>query len=198
MISLFPVCRYVCMYVRPISRTLTFSLCCVFVKLCPLGLLLPTSGLERRLKSRVPREKGKGVPEGRTNLKPSEEDFWHEAGVYDYSSDASTRRPSPEVASRQPACGERHFGCFDVRLFRRSSCQLFVCVRLSTFSDCPMTRMYPCSICSESVIRLSMVPSFERPVGCLTEPFVRSYRSLRVHSPVHSMQNASMHFFHLT
>ncbi|CBN74135.1 hypothetical protein Esi_0013_0034 [Ectocarpus siliculosus] len=61
------------------------------------------SGLERRLQSRVPREKGHGVPEGRTNLKPSEEDFWHKAGVYDYS-EASSARPSPEVATRGPAC----------------------------------------------------------------------------------------------
>lgn len=68
----------------------------------------PTSGLERRLKSRVPRERGKGVPEGRTNLKPSEEDFWHKAGVYDYSGDASTRSSNPEVTSREPSCGEHY------------------------------------------------------------------------------------------
>ncbi|CAM9972667.1 unnamed protein product [Pylaiella littoralis] len=61
------------------------------------------SGLERRLKSRVPRERGKGVPEGRTNLKPSEEEFWHKAGVYDYSSNASVTS-NPEVASREPSC----------------------------------------------------------------------------------------------
>ncbi|CAN0522122.1 unnamed protein product [Ectocarpus sp. 12 AP-2014] len=61
------------------------------------------SGLERRLQSRVPREKGHGVPEGRTNLKPSEEDFWHKAGVYDFS-EASPARSSPEVATREPAC----------------------------------------------------------------------------------------------
>ncbi|CAM9186131.1 unnamed protein product [Ectocarpus sp. 8 AP-2014] len=61
------------------------------------------SGLERRLQSRVPREKGHGVPEGRTNLKPSEEDFWHKAGVYDYS-EASSARSRPEVATREPAC----------------------------------------------------------------------------------------------
>ncbi|CAB1109190.1 unnamed protein product [Ectocarpus sp. CCAP 1310/34] len=59
------------------------------------------SGLERRLQSRVPREKGHGVPEGRTNLKPSEEDFWHKAGVYDYSEASSS---SPEIATREPAC----------------------------------------------------------------------------------------------
>lgn len=80
-----------------------------------LGLLLPTSGLERRLKSRVPRERGKGVPEGRTNLKPSEEEFWHKAGVYDYSSNASVKS-NPEVASREPSCGEHQLVVFVLKL----------------------------------------------------------------------------------
>lgn len=78
---------------------LPFSLIEFYVRPC-----LSCSGLERRLKSRVPRERGRGVPEGRRNLKPSEEDFWHEAGVYDYSEASSTT--SPEVSTREPACGE--------------------------------------------------------------------------------------------
>lgn len=60
------------------------------------------SGLERRLRSRMPRQRGEGVPEGRSNLKPSEEEFWHAAGVYDSqpaTSDAA-------VAPGEAMCGE--------------------------------------------------------------------------------------------
>lgn len=67
-------------------------------------LLLYSSGLERRLKSRTPRQRGEGVPEGRTNVKPSEEDFWHKAGVYDYSNTASSTNSA--VGGRLAACGE--------------------------------------------------------------------------------------------
>lgn len=60
------------------------------------------SGLERRLKGRVPRQRGEGVPEGRTNLKPSEEDFWHAAGVYD---DAKTSgKTTSTIAPGEAAC----------------------------------------------------------------------------------------------
>eukprot|EP00904_Undaria_pinnatifida_P002010 jgi/Undpi1/1180/HiC_scaffold_10.g04642.m1 len=61
------------------------------------------TGLERRLKARIPRQRGDGVPEGRRNLKPSEEDFWHAAGVYD---DVMTPagRTSLSVASGEAAC----------------------------------------------------------------------------------------------
>lgn len=38
--------------------------------------------LERRLHMRKPRKDG---PKGRSNLKLSEEDHWHEAGVYENS-----------------------------------------------------------------------------------------------------------------
>lgn len=62
------------------------------------------SQLERRLRGRVPRERAEGVPEGRRNMKPSEEDFWHEAGVYDHSS--ALARPSSTIAPGEPACGE--------------------------------------------------------------------------------------------
>lgn len=96
------------------------------------------SGLERRLQSRVPREKGHGVPEGRTNLKPSEEDFWHKAGVYDYS-EASSARSTSEVATREPACGEQHSGvwrcCISSFLNQRFHVCLHVPVLTSTLHE---------------------------------------------------------------
>ncbi|CAM9298251.1 unnamed protein product, partial [Sphacelaria rigidula] len=62
------------------------------------------SSLERRLKSRVPREKGEGVPEGRQNLKPSEEEFWHDAGVYDNASTAKRASSSSTILAGEASC----------------------------------------------------------------------------------------------
>lgn len=62
------------------------------------------SGLERRLKARVPRQRGEGVPEGRSNLKPSEEDFWHAAGAYDDVK--ASGKTASTVAPGEAACGE--------------------------------------------------------------------------------------------
>lgn len=61
------------------------------------------SMLDRRLKSRIPRPRGEGVPEGRSNLKRSEEDFWHAAGAYDYSTPS---RAKSSVAPGEAECGE--------------------------------------------------------------------------------------------
>ncbi|CAM9502889.1 unnamed protein product [Discosporangium mesarthrocarpum] len=72
----------------PFNRTLNF-----------IGI---RRGLERRLKSRIPRERGEGIPEGRRNLKLSEEDYWQEAGVYDYYVDqpvSGSGNSSPKAAA---------------------------------------------------------------------------------------------------
>ena len=44
------------------------------------------------------------MPEGRTNLKPSEEDFWHAAGVYDDA--RAGGKATSTVAPGEATCGE--------------------------------------------------------------------------------------------
>ncbi|CAM9909047.1 unnamed protein product [Ascophyllum nodosum] len=65
-------------------------------------------GLERRLITRLPRERGPGVPEGRSKPKPSEEEFWHAAGVYDSTSGRqntqNTSSTNNNVAPGEAAC----------------------------------------------------------------------------------------------
>ena len=76
----------------------------------PLSLISRSRGLERRLITRLPRERGPGVPEGRSKPKPSEEEFWHAAGVYDSTSGRqntqNTSSTNNNVAPGEAACGE--------------------------------------------------------------------------------------------
>ncbi|CAM9806216.1 unnamed protein product, partial [Choristocarpus tenellus] len=75
-------------------------------------------GLERRLKSRVPKARGRGVPEGRTIPKRSEEDFWFAAGVYDTS-----RAPGTDSLKETGGAGtiaDRRLGVSSARVHREA------------------------------------------------------------------------------
>lgn len=70
--------------------------------------LMASRGLERRLIARLPRERGPGVPEGRSKPKPSDEEFWHAAGVYNSQEASHNRAVSTKtIAPGEAACGEK-------------------------------------------------------------------------------------------